>query len=339
LRAGDLGDSDILLASLNRAVQLDSGYVVARSLLAKIRGERYVAYPANPLNAGPYASRTFALTAQAVGARLDESTRVLATLQDRASDAQQALTLMIAEHSMRTLQGRPNAAFETTRRMQRVSPATRLHLRLRVLDALYGEGDTAIAAAAARQLQSDPEVIAGLPVDACVLAQWELAVGDTTASRRLIDRAGPTESATQIPGAETGAIGCRALIDAGIAVLSSDTLAKHRLAQLDSLDFTSIAAGDAATYAHIAIARWYARLGLPAQAFHAIKQEPLPATRWPRYRATALSLRAQIALQLGLESEAREAFEEYLRFRDSPEPQLEEAAAAARASLLSLTSD
>ena len=339
LRIGDVSDSEILIASLNRAVQLDSGYVVARSLLAKMRGERYVAYPANPLTAGPYASRAFALTAQAVGARLDESGRVLAALQDRASDASQALSLMIAEHSMHTLQGRPNAALETTRRMQRVSPATRLHLRLRVLDALYGEGDRVVAAAAARQLQADPEVMAGLSVDACALAQWELAIGDTTASRRLIAQGAATGSATQVPAAETRTIVCRALIDAGISVLSADTLTKHRLAQLDSLDFTSIAAGDAATYAHIAIARWYARLGLPAQAFKAIKQEPLPATLWPRYRATALSLRAQIALQLGLQGEAREALEEYLRFRDAPEPQLGDAAAAARATLLSLTSD
>ena len=75
-------------------------------------------------------------------------------------------------------------------RLAELQPGSHAHLRLRVLDALYGDGDSASAEAAVRDLQrrsvsragDGPATRAVELADACVISQWRLHRNDTTAS-------------------------------------------------------------------------------------------------------------------------------------------------------------
>lgn len=347
------------IAGLERVLALDPNYGAALLLLARLRGDagpemlrewqratvaaadsihplaplvrwRTAAKPhdAEPVFSraelaalGPSSLRAIVSAAQFDAVALADAERAAATVLSRAGNVRQVIDLLLAQHSLATIRGRPRAALEITRGIQRMNPASRAHLRLRVLDALYADGDTAAAGAAAREmlrgLQGNIEHRAA---DACVLAQWHLASSDTASARSLVD-AMPSASGEPIPVSMPAPI-CRALLEAWLAVESGEADAKNRLAALDSVVLTGAAAGDAAVYGHILIARLYTRLADPAAALAAIGRRPYMAAAWPRYLATALREEAALAEEHPDERRAAAARAAFAALRGHAEPEL-----------------
>jgi hypothetical protein len=257
------------------------------------------------------------------GLRPEDGQRALESLLARVATSDQALDLLLAEHSLALNLGRPTAALDVTRRLQRLSPATRAHLRLRVLDAVFSEVDSALAAVGAREIESTA-VSSSLPsasADACTLAEWHLARGDTAAARSTVEPFTSVQEYEPVP-VSTPAAFCARLVIATLAVVAGSADAHARVAALDSLVLTTAAVGDAAAYAHIAISRLYRRLGEPHRALAAIRRRPYMAAAWPRYLATALREEGDLAREVGDVSGALAAYRHYLALRSNPEERL-----------------
>src|SRR6185295_6339928 len=105
------------------------------------------------------------------------------------------IDVLLAQHSTALQQGRPQVALDITTRIAALRLGSHTHLRLRVLDALYAEGDSAAAAAAARELVTltSGALAAGAftfdtrLADLCALTQWRVSGGDTTGVQSAID--------------------------------------------------------------------------------------------------------------------------------------------------------
>ncbi len=325
-------ERDAIVAALRRALELDPGYAQAAILLARVQ-DRGTAHPSGASmkadttasflrwwqatlsgdsaaraessaalsTLGPANLRSIALASQYSIAPLNDGQRALQLLRARAGNLQGAFEVLIAQHSVELNLGHPETALEITRRMQRLSPATRAHLRLQVLDALYDTGDSTTAALAAQQLaHAHANNLPGAPADACVLAQWMLARGDTARARALLDqlRADGNRYTPVFVGVHP--VVCALLVDATLAVATKRADARARLQQLDSLVFTGITAGDAAAYAPIAVARLHQSLNQPAAALAAIRRRPFANAIWPRYLASALRLEELLASPVGV---------------------------------------
>ena len=368
----DVGDRAV--AALQRALALDPNHAPARLLLARITnrydrilppdatagGRHAPALASTPFlrwrdgaqrgdagllrrlwdslgSSGPTNLRQVAAASLADGVRLDDGGHALRLLLARAADSEQALDLLLAEHSLALNLGRPMDALEITRQIQRTSPATRVHLRLQVLDAVFGQGDTAAAAAAAVDLARTARS-AGLPnagADACALAQWQLARADTAGARQMLEllRADSAEAPAPV---STPAALCVQLVEAALAVALRHKDARARVERLDSLVLSAPAAGDAAAYAPLVIARLYRRLGMPERALAALRRRPYLSAVWPRYLATELREEGDLARHTDDAAGALTAYRRYLALRTRPEPTAQPALDSVRAQVAAL---
>lgn len=354
-------------AALQRAIELDPQHAPARLLLARLNGDssgiagagpglpaadslqpfapflRWRAAAARADTAelarlaaavphlGPANLRALAAASQFDAVRAEDGARALSSLLARAATSDQAFDLLLAEHSLALNLGRPAAALELTRKLQRLSPATRAHLRLRLLDDVYAEGDSAAAAAAARELErtsqgADPP---GADADACALGQWRLARADTAAARAALAALDAAGSFDPVPASVPAPI-CAKLLEASLAVAAGRSDARARVARLDSLVLTTTAAGDVAAYGNIALSRLHLRLGQPRRALDAIRRRPYLSAAWPRYLATSLREEGDLARQVGDAEGALAAYRQYLALRTDPEPALVAAADSVR---------
>jgi hypothetical protein len=205
-----------------------------------------------------------------------------------------------------------------------------------VLDALYAEGDSTAAAAAARELGmlTSGGLAAGAftfdtrLADLCVLSQWRIQGEDTAGVEIAIEalrRAGATTR--ELPPVSAAPAACAELLDGSLVALMRRGDVLTRIDRLDSLALTSQTSGDAIAYAPIIIARLYERLGHPHRALQAIRKRAYMSS-WPRYLATAWREEGRLAELAGDRAGAQEAYERYLAFRTSPEddvvPQVEQ---------------
>ena len=279
--------------------------------------------------------RLIALASQSDGLGLADGALALEILGARARGAGRA-DLLLARHSMAVLQGRPRAALDATIRLGNIQPGSHAHLRLRVLDALYAEGDSAAADGAARELEvrTSGGLAAGAftfetrLADLCVLSQWRISRGDTTGVATAVEvlrRAGTT--IRQLPPVSAAPAACAELLYGSLITLMGRGDGLTRLDGLDSLVLTSQTAGDAIAYAPILMARLHERLGQPLRALQAIRKRSYMSA-WPRYLATAWREEGRLAQLAGDQEGAREAYESHLAYRVSPEedvvPQVEE---------------
>lgn len=280
--------------------------------------------------------RAMAQASQFDGFGIADGAHALAILEARAARRADRLDLLLAHHSLAVQQGRPRAALDATTRLGASQLGSHVHLRLRVLDALYGEGDSAGAAVAAQELGTltSGGLAAGAftsdtrLADLCVLSLWRISDGDTTGVEIAIEalrRAGATIRHLPPVGAKPAV--CAELLDASLVALMRHSDALTRMERFDSLALTSQTAGDAIAYAPILMARLYVRLGQPGRALQAIRKRSY-MSGWPRYLATAWREEGRLAQIVGDYSGAHKAYERYLAFRTSPEdvvaPQVEE---------------
>ncbi len=284
----------------------------------------------------PSTLRAMAMASQFDGFGIADGARALEILGALATRRADRLDPLLAQHSMAVQQGRPQAALEATTRLAALRLGSHAHLRLRVLDALYAEGDSAAAAGAAGELGmlTSGGLAAGAftfdtrLADLCVLSQWRISGGDTTGVQIAIDalrRAGAT--IRHLPPVSAAPAACAELVDGSLVAFTRRGDALARIERLDSLALTSQTAGDAIAYAPILIARLYGRLGHPGRALQAIRKRSYMSS-WPRYLATTWREEGRLAQLVGDHAGAREAYESYLAFRTSPEedvvPQVEQ---------------
>jgi tetratricopeptide (TPR) repeat protein len=360
------------LVLLQRALAFDREYMPAKLLIAhlatrssppaELKAERVAVDSSNPFapylrwriavatgdsaalrrirgtlrGVGPANLRAIAMASQFDGAGLGDGALALGISQSRTASLSEQIDLILAQHSLALLQGRPHAAFEAATRLAVLQPGSQAYLRLRVLDALYAEGDTAAASGAARQLQR--LVSGGVPLGAfaaetrlanlCVLGQWRLSRGDTVGMASSIESLGHAGTAGQsFYPVSTPAPVCASLLQAWLASLKAPAEASPYVEGVDTLVLTPEVAGDAISYAPILIARLYERAGQPQRALQAIRKRSY-MSGWPRYLATAWREEGRLAELNGDRAAARESYDRYLVLRSNPDssvlPQVEQ---------------
>lgn len=251
-----------------------------------------------------------------------DADQALRALRTRPLATAEQSDLVFAEHSVALNRGQISEALEATERLRALIPGSHAYLRLRILDGLYGDGDSTAASDAAMELASItsagrsgmPSTIDSWLGDLCVLTQWRLAHGDTTAANRAITelRAAPLADQTMPVVAAPDA--CADLLEATLAVTLRRRDAKAMLANIDDLAFTPPVAGDAATYAPLLISRLHEQLGNQRGALAAVRRRGY-MSGWPRYLATMLREEGRLA-EIALDTEgAREANRRFAALR------------------------
>jgi hypothetical protein len=245
---------------------------------------------------GPANLRAIAMSSQYEGVGLGDGARALEFLEARATRPADHADALLGAHAHALVRGHTREAANVVARLARIAPESSAPLRLRVLDGLYADGDSAAAADAARELSGrtglDPS--AGLTssetwsANLCVLGQWQLARGDTAALRRAADAlrtraASDSTMSSELASAAPGA--CAELLAAAHAVFTRARDARSRLQHVDSLVLAPQIVGDLATYAPLLIARLHERLGDPTAALAALRRRPY-MSEWPRYLGT-----------------------------------------------------
>jgi len=325
-----------LLTSMG-AIPIDSGVSVARlgPLAPFVRWRAAIARSDSVARAhirdtifrlGPANLRAIALGSQYDGVAIDDGALATEYLAARATRPAERVDALLAEHAGALLRGRFGPALDVLARLDRAQPGSFAAQRLRVLDALYGDGDSTAAIAAARELAA----VAGVNAEAgsgvalttsesrdanlCVLGQWHASRGDSVTARQaaklLHGRRGVAVAAVSASPAV-----CADLIDAALAVGSRSREARARLLRIDTLVLAPQVVGDLSTYAPLMIARSYERLGDTPRALAAIRRRPYMMD-WPRYLAIMLREEARLAERAGDLAGSRRALEQYHSYRE-----------------------
>ena len=247
----------------------------------------------------------------------------------RASTTVALSDALIEQHSLALNKGRPALALALTSQLRDHQPSSDVHLRLRVLDAIYSEGDSLAAAAAADTLSTIADAPLDRDVDArgaqladiCVVEQWRLRQGITQSTHRGITHLRSADLPRRTIQVSANHRACASILDAWHAVATHRKDAVSRVAVLDSLMLSGPAVSDASNYAHILVGRLYLALGNPRAALTAFRRRTY-MTGWPRYLSTVRREEASVATALGEDEIARASYGRYLALRRRPEPSL-----------------
>jgi tetratricopeptide (TPR) repeat protein len=282
----------------------------------------------------------------------------------RGSDWQRSKTYL---HAFEINRGRPAAALADTARPDDAEYGAHAALYQRVLDALYGDGDSVSGGQAARELAQAAERPASEGVgagaiaqtDLCVATLWRLRRGETGGGSRAVARLRhPTPGGT--PESRTTETICAALLDAKLSAATGAPGAAAALDRLDSLmrngaggqrngppvAFTMSPAYVRSTvgispvgfedFANLEIARLRERQGNLEAALAAVRRRPY-AYHLTDYLAAHLREEGRLAALAGDREGAARAYRHYLALRSNPEPALRPAVEAVRAELAKLS--
>ncbi len=319
-RLGSASVHEQTLTAVRRALAIDTADVAAGRLLAAIEaraGGFIMLDAAEPDVSALTAARATAMAALWTGQRRDEGREAINRLAEAAVNSSEAVDAVLAEYALTSIEGRTADAFASTKRLHALRPDSHAYLRLRVLDGLYGNGDPAIAAAAAAELVRTFKLpVDGFPLEArrrvadgCIVAQWKLAHGDTSGVNRVIELLRSRTVRRDLPPVSASPQACAELLDAALAVSVKRSDALARVQHLDSLALTAAVAGNAASYSHILIARLFSQLGHPRRALSAIRKRSY-MLGWPTYLVTTWQEERRLAEAVGddrLAADARRA--------------------------------
>lgn len=260
---------------------------------------------------------------------IDDGERAARITLRRAGHRPVSFDAVMEQHYFALNEGRPGAALDITNQIDELQPGSRAQLRLRVLDALYSEGDPFAAAAAADSLavfadaplSADPDARGLQLADACVLEQWRLGKNASGTARRAINRLRSSKLPRKAIPISANQLACAQILDASLAVVTGAKDAPGRVATLDSLMLVGPAVSDASSYAHILVGRLYLRLGNPRAALAAFRRRTY-MTGWSRYLSTVRREEAELAIELNEPAIAKASFGRYLAIRRHPEPRL-----------------
>lgn len=257
------------------------------------------------------------------GIEAEDGERALRLLRARSRRTVEVVDAILAQHALALNEGRATYALDLTEQLEQLSPASEAHLRLRVLDAMYGEGDSTVAREAARELVAatrdsasarTPDVEARYLANLCVLGQWRVSTGDFRELPQTLAALRGRASVRRTIPVSTPPRACAELLEAMAAVQRRSEGALVRVQRLDSLMLTGPAVGDAGAYAPLAVSRMYRRLGDSRRALHAIRRRAY-FSGWPRYLASVRREEALLAMRVGEVAAARELVGRYLTLR------------------------
>ena len=259
------------------------------------------------------------------GLAIADASRAVAARRRVGGSVAERIETALARHSLALNRGRPIEAAAVAVELAELEPDDYLNLRFPILAAMYGDGDSVTAAAAAKEMSRhfmietviDPTASPAARDDArealCVLGQWRQRTDPGFAeqvSRMLRQEVAKARAPSEM-------LFCAILLDQ----LHSSTSAA-RLAQLDSLDSLVRTGEDlrrAMLYAPLATARGYQAAGKTEQALSAVRRRGYFG-RWPYYLSTMLREESGYALSVTDTSGAICALTQYMALRLDPEP-------------------
>jgi eukaryotic-like serine/threonine-protein kinase len=281
----------------------------------------------------------------------DSAAAAVRAIGGRSSDWQRSKAYL---HAYQVNRGRPSKALADTAGTDEAEYGPHAALYQRVLDALYGDGDSAGAAAAARALARG-----AARTDLCVATLWRLSRGETAGAAQAIGRLrrrAPGDS----PQSLTSNAVCAALLEAKLTAASGGAGAAAALDRLDALirsgpggqrngpdaAFTLSPAYVRATvgispcafedFANLEVARLRERQGDLRGALAAVRRRPY-AYHLIEYFAPHLREEGRLAVLAGDTAAAIRAWRHYLALRSDPEPALRPGIDGVRAQLAKLT--
>jgi DNA-binding SARP family transcriptional activator/TolB-like protein len=218
-----------------------------------------------------------------------DAEQALGVLMSRAARGGERMEVHLARHALALNRGRPAAAREILDDIEDLEPFTARAARLRVLDAMYGDGDTA-------SLRPSVVRLGGRGGDrlenACVAGQWYGWHRDSPGARQALDFLGANAPA------------CAALLESIASVLERRPDAASRLARLDSLMMFAEGLGEMRPYMNVALARLYEAHGEPAQGLAVVRRRP-HMQHWALYLSAALHHEGRLAAGVGDTTAAR----------------------------------
>jgi serine/threonine-protein kinase len=301
------------------------------------------------------------------GRRMEDADSAAAAIQARAgrsADWQRSKTYL---HAFLVNRGRPRAALADTAADEDAEYGPHAALYERVLDGLYGDGDSADAGAAARALArlaerrpAGPADRAVAGTDLCVVTLWRLDRGETAGAAEAVRRL-RTREPGDAPQAITTNATCAALLETKLA-WTSGAATPASVAALDRLDslmrsgpggqrsgpdaaFTlspayvrslvGISPCGFEDFANLEIARLRERQGDLRGALAAVRRRSY-AYHLIDYLAPHLREEGRLAALTGDTTGAVAAYRHYLALRSNPEPALRPGVDAVRAELVKL---
>jgi serine/threonine-protein kinase len=286
--------------------------------------------------------RAIALTTLYYGVDGSDAERAIAALRARTVREADRVDLLLAEHALALNRGQVNRALRIIDALDEAQPLSPLPERLRVLDALYGGSDSAIAersaARIARRVNAAtaanpspgrlPRDMLDHSEDVCVAGQWSAWTGREQSALRAMAELRETGRASGDGMAES----CAALVDAVLAVRAHAPDADARLARLDSVLLSCRSGGALAGYASLALARLYARQGNFGRAVTVARRRP-QMDAWPTYLAPQLREQGRVAALAHDTATAVRAYRLYLALRTTPDSISQNDVEAARSAL------
>ncbi|HEY7566077.1 MAG TPA: hypothetical protein VH762_00790, partial [Gemmatimonadaceae bacterium] len=253
------------------------------------------------------ALRLILATAQCDAVGLGDADRALAAILRHPATAAERGNALVHAHAYALNRDRQAEALRATQALSDADPVPRWHLRIRILDALYGGGDTTAARAAFDTLRSftdaplarDARARSAQYEDITVVEQWRLWRGDrrglTRALQRLTSVASPPDSLRRVVANRIAAALLRAI--------AANIGGSRDLATVEMLDGVLAENVQAPfewpwLYPALVAARLFAVNGQPQRALAAVRRR---ANYFPEstYLATSLELEADLSAQLG----------------------------------------
>jgi serine/threonine-protein kinase len=285
------------------------------------------------------------------------------TTAGRSSDWQRSKTYL---HAFEINRGHPAKALGDTARSGEDEYAPHTALYERVLDAMYGDGDSANGGQAARELArllvrpvsggSDARAVA--QTDLCVVALWRLSHGELGGAAQAITRL-RSRAPGDSPASLTTATVCAVLLQAKLAAASGAAGAADALDRLDTLmrsgpggsrngppvafnlspayvrSMVGISPVGFEDFANLEVAHLRERQGDLSAALAAVRRRPY-AYHLTDYLAAHLREEGRLAAMTRDRADAVRAYRHYLALRSDPEPALRPAVDTIRAELAKL---
>jgi tetratricopeptide (TPR) repeat protein len=297
------------------------------------------------------------------GGRLEDAESAAVAIRAnarRSSDWQRSKTYL---HAFDLNRGRPSAALADTADSDEAEYGPHAALYERVLDGLYGDGDTVsggqaaleLARAAGRPASGGMDARAVAQTDLCVATLWRLSHGELGGAAQAIVRL-RSRAPGDSPQSLTSNGLCAALLEAKLAAVSGAAGATAALDRLDSLirtgpggqrngpavAFTLSPAYVRSTvgispcgfeeFVNLEVARLRERQGDRRAALAAVRRRSY-SYHLTDYLAPHLREEGRLAALTGDRSGAVRAYRHYLALRSDPEPALRPAVEAVRAEL------
>ncbi|HEX6536394.1 MAG TPA: serine/threonine-protein kinase [Gemmatimonadaceae bacterium] len=235
---------------------------------------------------------------------------------------------LIGAHDLALNRGHVARALAITARYAEAGVPDAVALRDRVRDALFWDGDTTAAAAAARVLArrtarapaDSAAARASWAADLCTVELWRLARGDARTARRTVETLRALAARDTVYGGGAFGARCGLLLDAMLASMQSRPDADRAIASLDSL-LRAGPSGPIQDVGNLVVARLHEARGHPALALAALRRRDFFLSR-TAFLTTYLREEARLAASLGQTAEAVAAYRHYLALRAAPDPSL-----------------